>query len=101
MYVGLYQHGFYALPSYVDMGTTISRNFEHLLLEGPLSPSRFCDDDEVSGDHIFISNIDVADNYQTIKRAKHDIITLGKYANSRYACVALRLLGGEHIEIVT
>ncbi|EFN88565.1 Serine/threonine-protein kinase/endoribonuclease ire-1 [Harpegnathos saltator] len=80
LYVGQHRYGLYALPSLVDTDTTtISSNIEHLLLEGPLLTSHLdTDDNEVPlpGNHVFISNIDVANDYQSFKRTKN-IIMLG------------------------
>ncbi|XP_032689202.1 serine/threonine-protein kinase/endoribonuclease IRE1 isoform X2 [Odontomachus brunneus] len=82
LYVGQHRYGFYALPSLVDTDTTtISSNIEHLLLEGPLLTSHLdADDSEVPlpGNHVFISNIDVANDYQSFKRTKN-IIMLDHY----------------------
>lgn len=82
MYVGQHRYGLYALPSLVDLDTTtISSNVGHLLLEGPLVMSQSHMDDTnvpLSGDHVFISNIDVADDsYQSVKRTENAIL-LGK-----------------------
>ncbi|XP_025155794.1 serine/threonine-protein kinase/endoribonuclease IRE1 isoform X2 [Harpegnathos saltator] len=82
LYVGQHRYGLYALPSLVDTDTTtISSNIEHLLLEGPLLTSHLdTDDNEVPlpGNHVFISNIDVANDYQSFKRTKN-IIMLDHY----------------------
>lgn len=81
LYVGQHQYGLYALPSYVDSGTTIiSSNIEHLLLEGPTMSHLQAGEMQVPlpGDHFFISNTDIIDDaYESIKRTKN-IIMLGK-----------------------
>jgi len=80
LYVGQHRYGLYALPSLIDLDmTTISSNIEHLLLEGPLVMSHPHTDNKVPlpGDHVFISNIDIAnDDYQSIKRTEN-VIMLG------------------------
>ncbi|KYN04749.1 Serine/threonine-protein kinase/endoribonuclease ire-1, partial [Cyphomyrmex costatus] len=82
LYVGQHQYGLYALPSLVDLDTTtISNNVGHLLLEGPLVTSHLHMDNKVPlpGDHVLISNIDIADDgYQSVKRTEN-VITLGHY----------------------
>lgn len=83
LYVGQHRYGLYALPSLIDLDTTtISSNIEHLLLEGPLMTSQPHTNDNnipLTGDHVFISNIDVADDgYQSIKRTGNTIM-LGHY----------------------
>ncbi|XP_014471160.1 PREDICTED: serine/threonine-protein kinase/endoribonuclease IRE1 [Dinoponera quadriceps] len=82
LYVGQHRYGLYALPSLVDTDmTTISNNIEHLLLEGPLLTSHLDTDDNempLPGNHVYISNIDVANDYQSFKRTKN-IIMLDHY----------------------
>ncbi|XP_012058791.1 PREDICTED: serine/threonine-protein kinase/endoribonuclease IRE1 [Atta cephalotes] len=82
LYVGQHRYGLYALPSLVDLDTTtISNNVGHLLLEGPLVTSHLHADNKVSlpGDHVLISNIDIADDgYQSVKHTEN-VITLGHY----------------------
>ena len=87
MYVGQHRYGLYALPSLVDLDTTtISNNVGHLLLEGPLVTSHLHADNKVSlpGDHVLISNIDIADDgYQSVKHTEN-VISLGNMHNYGY-----------------
>lgn len=84
LYVGQHRHGLYALPSLVDTDTTtISSNIEHLLLEGPLLTSQIDTDESempLPGNHVFIANIDLTNDYQNFKRK--NIIMLGKVYKS-------------------
>lgn len=81
LYIGQHRHGLYALPSLVDLDTTtISSNVGHLLLEGPLVTSQLDTDNTVPlpGDHVFISNIDIANDGYRSKRTEN-VIMLGHY----------------------
>jgi len=99
LYVGQHQYGLYALPSLIDLDTTtISSNIGHLLLEGPLVTSHpYMDDNNVPlpGDHVFISNIDIADDgYQSIKRTENVIVLGNVHKLSLYrshVCTLYRL----------
>ncbi|XP_072763557.1 serine/threonine-protein kinase/endoribonuclease IRE1 [Anoplolepis gracilipes] len=62
LFVGKHKHGLYALPSLVDSSITISSNIGNSLLEGLLLPSHINTDNKLPGDHVYIPNIDKADD---------------------------------------
>ncbi|XP_066601348.1 serine/threonine-protein kinase/endoribonuclease IRE1-like isoform X2 [Prorops nasuta] len=82
LYIGQHRYGLYALPSLVDSTTaTISSKSSFLLLEGPVVIPDLQRNNRapLPGDHVFIEDINPADeSYQSIVEGK-SIITLGHY----------------------